>query len=358
MSILYNMLPQRGKSPRPGWDAIFRWRTLVFFLLFCGFLIPLWTIKYPLNISSLAHISIASLASTYNDYHSPYSFDASEYHAPRWMTSLPNSTDLASLSIPGTHDTMTNTLNDALYQCQNTPLSTQLQSGLRYFDIRARLFKNQLLIYHQDSYTNHTFTHVLTTLFAFLSQNSGEVILMRLKEELTSINSTIDFMTAVNSYRHAVPNWADFFWIPPTPTPSIPTLGELRGKILMLQNFGPEPAEYGIKWESPLLSIEDLYDIPDLYLGLDSKWAAIETALEAAGHDTEDEGTLYLSHLSASVGVLPIEAAAGTRNSSVVGLNDKTGKWLKKGNGGGTGVVIIDFPGEKLIQEILKRNKP
>jgi 1-phosphatidylinositol phosphodiesterase len=361
MSILYNILPQRGKSPRPGWDAIRRWRTLVFFLLLCGFLIPLWTIKYPLNISSLAHLSIPSLASNYNDYHSPYSFDTSENHAPRWMTSLPSSRNLTSLSIPGTHDTMTNALNGPLYQCQNTPLSTQLQSGIRYFDIRARLNSNSLLIYHQDSYTNYTYTKVLTTFFSFLESNPGEMILMRLKEELTPINSTIDFLTAFNYYRLnssiTAPGCAEHFWIPPTPAPgpiSIPTLGELRGKILILQNFGAEPAQYGIKWESPLLAIEDFYDIPDLYSGLDSKWAAIETALEAAGNE---EGTLYLSHLSASVGVLPIEAAAGTRNGSVVGLNDRTGEWLKKGNGGETGVVVIDFPGKELIQEILKRNK-
>jgi hypothetical protein len=86
MSILCNMLQQRGKSPRLGWDAILRWRTLIFFLLLCGFLIPLWTIKYALNISSLAHLSIPSLALTYNDYCSPYSFDATENHTPRWMT--------------------------------------------------------------------------------------------------------------------------------------------------------------------------------------------------------------------------------------------------------------------------------
>jgi 1-phosphatidylinositol phosphodiesterase len=365
MSILHNVLPQRGKFPHPGWDAILRWRTLIFFLLLCGFLIPLWTIKYPLNIASLAHLSISSLAAKYNDYHSPYSFDASHNSAPRWMASLHSSRNLTSLSIPGTHDTMTNALNGALFQCQNTPLSIQLLAGIRYFDIRARLNNNELLIYHQDSYTNYTYVDVLTTFFSFLKENPGEVILMRLKEELRPINSTIDFLTAFNYYRlHSsltAQGCGAHFWIPPTPGPtSIPTLGELRGKILILQNFGPEPAEYGIKWESPILAIEDLYDIPDLYYGLDEKWEAIEEALVAAGNETKEEdgdGKLYISHLSASVGVLPIEAAAGTRNGSVVGLNDRTGEWLREGNGGGTGVVIIDFPGKDLIQAILKRNK-
>ncbi len=56
------------------------------------------------------------------------------------------------------------------------------------------------------------------------------------------------------------------------------------------------------------------------------------------------------------MGVLPIEAAAGTKDGSVVGMNDRTGNWLKAGNGGNTGVVIIDFPGKKLAEEILARN--
>jgi 1-phosphatidylinositol phosphodiesterase len=79
--------------------------------------------------------------------------------------------------------------------------------------------------------------------------------------------------------------------------------------------------------------------------------------LEAAGNATEEEsGILYLSHLSASVGVFPIEAAAGTQNGSIVGLNDRVGKWLSDGNGGSAGVVIIDFPGKLLIHEVLNRN--
>ena len=70
------------------------------------------------------------------------------------------------------------------------------------------------------------------------------------------------------------------------------------------------------------------------------------------------DAKLYLSHLSASVGVLPIEAAAGTRNGSVAGINDRTGMWLR-GVGEGierVGVVILDFPGRELIRQVLGRN--
>jgi 1-phosphatidylinositol phosphodiesterase len=279
------------------------------------------------------------------------------------MTSLPDSLNLTDLSIPGTHDTMTSVVVGPVYQCQNHHLGTQLESGLRYFDIRARLNNNGLLIYHQDQYTQHSYTEVLTTFFSFLETNPGETILMRLKEESTPINSTIDFLTAFNYYRLnstlTSPGCQKHFWMPSNPgTTTIPTLGSLRSKILILQNFGSDPAEYGIKWESPLLSIEDNYDIPDLDKGLDEKFESVKEGLMNAGNGTEEgDGRLYLSHLSASVGVLPIEAASGTKNGSVVGINDRTGKWLKGEEGKGkTGVVIIDFPGRELIEEILGRN--
>jgi 1-phosphatidylinositol phosphodiesterase len=314
------------------------------------------------SLFSLAH---PSLAAQYNGYHSQYSFDANDLHASQWMTDLPNDTNLTSLSIPGTHDTMTSAVVGPIYQCQNHPLSTQLESGLRYFDIRARLKNDELLIYHQDQYTQHSYTDVLTTFFSFLETNPGETILMRLKEESTPINSTIDFLTAFNYYRLnstlTSPGFEKHVWLPPSsPGPTtVPTLGTLRSKILILQNFGSEPAEYGIKWESPLLSIEDDWDISDLYGGLDEKFVSVKEALLSAANGTEKgDAKLYLNHLSASVGVLPIEAAAGTRNGSVVGINDRTGVWLKEVGKrvGRMGVVIIDFPGRELIKAVLERN--
>ena len=126
-----------------------------------------------------------------------------------------------------------------------------------------------------------------------------------------------------------------------------------------MQNFGSEPSEYGIKWESPLLSIEDDWEIPDLYAGLDEKFDSVKEGLMKAANGTKRmDAKLYLSHLSASVGVLPIEAAAGTRNGSVAGINDRTGMWLR-GVGEGierVGVVILDFPGRELIRQVLGRN--
>ncbi|KAE8443012.1 hypothetical protein EG329_002476 [Mollisiaceae sp. DMI_Dod_QoI] len=255
---------------------------------------------------------------------------------------------------------MTSAINGPNYQCQNHPLTTQLEAGIRYFDIRARVLNDSLQIYHQDSPTQHSYASVLTTMFTFLSSNPGETILMRLKEESTPLNSTLSFLTLFNYYRLTspltAPGCSQHFWTPDPTLKKIPTLGSLRNKILILQNFASESATYGIKWESPLLSIEDLWEIPNL-ASLDEKWEVVRDGLEAAGNGMErGDGVLYLSHLSASVGVLPVEAAAGDREGEVRGLNDRVGMWLQEGNGGSTGVVIVDFPGRKLVEGVLRRN--
>lgn len=303
------------------------------------------------------------LRGEYLGYDSPYSFDVDKLDAKRWMTILPDTRTLTSLSIPGTHDTMTSFFSGPISQCQNHHLSTLLDSGIRMFDIRARLVNNELLIFHGVSPTGYSYVDVLTAFFNFLEANPGEALIMRLMEEVDSINSSLTFIEAFNKYRfndtRTAEGAAKHIWIPPYPGPRrVPTLGELRNKILILQNFGPQPAEFGIKWESPLLSIQDKFVIPDLHAGMDAKFDAIVEGLESAAKGTmgDGDGRLYLGHLSGSVYVLPIEVAAGTRNGKVKGMNDRTGEWLAAGNGRTTGVVIIDFPGEKLVREILLRN--
>lgn len=324
--------------------------------------------KLPTPLFALSTLILPIIAGSYDRYHSPYSFDANCAHHPAWMSAFPNSSSLTTLSIPGTHDTMTSSPTlGPIYQCQNHHLDTQLEAGIRYIDIRCTVVNNEFLVHHEDEYTGFTYTYVLETLFSFLTNNPSEMILMRLKEESAAINSTMNFEEVFNYYRlsdpETAPGCAQHFWIPASPGPTVvPTLGELRSKILIIQNFGPVPAPYGIKYESPLFVIEDDYALSGLG-DMDSKFALIEENLLAAANSSAwnnglGDGLVYLTHVSASVGVNPIDVAAGPLNRSVTGQNDRTGTWLSDhvdGNGT-TGVVILDFPGKDLIEEILARN--
>jgi 1-phosphatidylinositol phosphodiesterase len=237
---------------------------------------------------------------------------------------------------------------------------------MRYLDVRGRLNNDSILIYHGDMYTGYTYTDVLLTVFDFLEENPSETIVMRLKEEGRGYgNNSRTFEEAFLYYLRDSPATAkgakEHFHKPEALKP-YPTLGELRGKIFLLQNF-PSALEgpYGIIWESKDMVLEDLWIIPSVdHLWM--KWDAIEEALKRAATAEEDNQALHLSHLSAAVGLLPIEAAAGPLNGTVFGMNDRTGDWLtrqvRRGDKyyGKTGVVIVDFPGQKIVDAILERN--
>ncbi|KAM5369692.1 hypothetical protein ACJZ2D_008839 [Fusarium nematophilum] len=294
--------------------------------------------------------------SCYRGYSSHFSFDADRARNPTWMADLPDDVLLSDLSIPGTHDTMTYEIGRESLQCQNWNLTTQLEAGLRYFDIRARLRDDELHIYHATGYTGFSFEDVLAYMTEFLDAHPSETIIMRLKQEGRPIgNNNASFEEAFNSYpfdkyRHVY-----------DPSAPLPTLGELRSKIFILQNFPASGGPYGVAWEGPQMVLEDLWIIPDVY-HLSEKWTAIRQAFELAATAPHDNRVLYLAHLSASVGVLPIEAAAGPMNRTIEGMNDMAGQWIEdfedNPEATRTGIVIIDFPGSKLINAILRWNEP
>jgi 1-phosphatidylinositol phosphodiesterase len=310
----------------------------------------------------------ASNHNHYRGYRSAFSFDAGSGTTlgASWMADIPDATNVTSLSIPGTHDTLTYDLRDPVFQCQNVNLSTQLAAGIRYVDVRARLRGDELHVYHGNVDTGYSYSQVLVMMFEFLERHPSEAILMRLREEGAPIGtSKMTFEEVFNYYRWnssiTAEGCAKHFVMPDALASPLPTLGALRSKVLLLQDFPASAggSTYGLAWGRAPMILEDLWDVDDVaHLAL--KWAAIRDALEAAASAPDDNRALFLAHLSATEGVLPIQAAAGPRNRTVTGMNDETGRYLEAGGGDGaagkTGVVIMDFPGQRLIDAVLKRN--
>ncbi|KAL5614840.1 hypothetical protein BROUX41_004923 [Berkeleyomyces rouxiae] len=305
----------------------------------------------------------------YRGYTSAWSFNAVQSAAPpappppqaEWMGGLPDAANLSSLSLPGTHDTMTFSMASEQLQCQNHNLSTQLEAGVRYIDARTRLQGDTLAIYHSFQPTGHTFANVMTTVFDFLDAHPSEAIVVRIKEEGPRLgNGSVLFEEAFNALRlddaELAPRFEKHLYAKPSPQSPLPTLGEMRGKILILQEF-PGTEEYGVRWRSTCIVLEDLWIIPSVP-HLELKWTAIHSALVRAATEPDDNSALYVSHLSASVGVLPIEAAAGPLDGTAIGMNERTGTWLEKEPKARRGVVIIDFPGQALIDVVIGQNAP
>lgn len=332
------------------------------------------TITTMLLLYTLLALAPCTLAKCYHGFSSVFSFDAASRDQSRWMHPIVASHpewNVTMLSLPGTHDTMTYDIGSEILQCQNWNLTTQLKAGIRYVDIRARLRDDQLQIYHGDGYTGHSYQDVLLTLFDFLEHHEHEFIVMRLKQEGVDLGTnTRSFEQTYNWYHETNPATKDGAMrhiYKPTPGEELPTIGKMKNKIWVLQNFkaaSGQPDQYGLAWDGPHMLLEDdyamgsIYDFPRKYDEIVANMANASATIKKTGNDNQH---LWLSHVSASVGVLPIEAAAGPKNRSVSGLNDLTGHWLednfgKKDTGSRVGVVILDFPGQRLIEAVVERN--
>lgn len=159
---------------------------------------------------------------------------------PCWMKYVDNNKFLDELSIPGTHDLGTCSVdNDTEPQssqakCQQDYIPTQLLEGVRYFDIRLGKGENPG-IDHGACYLlkkDGNFMHlsdVIGYFNTFLSENPTEALIMLVSRgngEATDESLT----TALGKVMADNPN---LFYT----SSRVPTLHEVRGKIVLLRRF-------------------------------------------------------------------------------------------------------------------------
>lgn len=218
--------------------------------------------------------------------------------APSWMGRLSDSTRLSELSLPGTHDSGASVFGGDIAFTQSMSLATQLDSGIRAWDIRlAKNADGRLVIYHGIAQQGQDWeNNVLATVAGFLRVHPTETVLMRVKDE---DGSTSGFAAAVqdglNKYSQNVYTGAG----------NDPTMKEIRGKIVVLQDFSA-PIRVGIPWNS--LNIQDNFNLGDNW-DLANKWHAIQQQLNNA--DSGPRTTTYVNFLSGSGGSFPYFVASG-----------------------------------------------
>lgn len=162
---------------------------------------------------------------------------------PCWMKYVDDNKYLDELSIPGTHDSGTCSVdNDTEPQssqakCQQDYIPTQLLEGIRYFDIRlGRNDENgdpgidhgRCYLLKKDGGFMHL-SDVIGYFKTFLNENPSEALIMlasRGNDEATDESVT----TAFAKVMHDNP---DLFYT----SSRIPTLNEVRGKIVLLRRF-------------------------------------------------------------------------------------------------------------------------
>ena len=190
-----------------------------------------------------------------------YSHDTTiGYTNTDWRRYLPNDRLLSEMSIPGTHDTMANdkaALLSIYSKTQTMSLKTQLESGIRVLDIRAhnqwdnKENKYYFQIKHGPENTGHVFDEdVMDVVNDFLTKHDGETVLIKMKmEDHGSVDPNAsdydpDAAAWVSTYDAYMKAVGQKVW---TGTDTNPTLGDVRGKIVILSNVAECVTLCGLK---------------------------------------------------------------------------------------------------------------
>lgn len=303
-----------------------------------------------------------------------------------WMSQVPDSTSLADMSIPGTHDTLAIEpgLLAADFETQENQgtsaatLTTQLDAGIRAIDIRVRVVSGAFVIHHTDVYEDTNFDDVLTKAKDFLAAHPTETILMHLHGEcdadtteggsgsssvghcadVPSDTTEADRIAIFESYLARYPG---LFYAPTvtgTSTADMPTLGEARGHIVLTDFTGPLGEIYA-GWGLTSMTdstwsnrIENDWTECDLATKFAEARATIDTASTDAS--SQDMYTSYLSANCSPLGADPAQMAGGYDGGT--GENQLLLDYLNAGSVSRTGVIMMDFPGYAVVTAIINLN--
>lgn len=302
----------------------------------------------------------------------------------RWMRSLSDAKRISKITMPGTHNSMafdSNLIFRDSVRTQSLSLVNQLNLGIRFLDIRIKYEKNKFSLHHGAFYLGYDLEDVFKKTRAFLKSNPSETIVMRIKQE-NSYASNKELSRLFNIY-HA--KFKGLFWnASRSKNRSNPTLGELRGKVLLLPDI--LSIYHGINYRTT--ATQDNYHLNsnwDLY----SKWEKVKNHFNRA--NTYAGNSIFINYLSASGGVMPYFVASGHTSSETSaarlstglttpgfnsyypdfprvnkfgifstiafeGTNTLAANYLSKSKTRYAGIVVADFPGERLIDSIIEVN--
>ncbi|KAN0109970.1 PLC-like phosphodiesterase [Hyaloscypha variabilis] len=327
-----------------------------------------------------------------------------------WMRSVPDSTLLVHMNLPGVHDAQTwnysQATQDALkhvtnlddnivfppefYRCQESSIIDMLNSGIRVFDVRYAFdpTNSTLVFWHTEALMSETATveDVLFGFYRWLDEHKSETIMLSFQYEGgTTSTAQDDAATQLELFRTLTTPAAQKYFL--QTKDQFGTLGEARGKITLLKRFDLDqlPSSYsdalpGIHFspslwtdDSPDITlvhntaknltayIEDYYQ-PTSPVGLGAaynialKFNATTQHLVKASETYPD--SLFWSFASSSyVTDSPPETPRimALGNGTVTGVNQQLAAWLPTMKGKRVGIVMFDFfdtPGD-LVQILL-----
>jgi 1-phosphatidylinositol phosphodiesterase len=304
-----------------------------------------------------------------------------------WMSKVPDNARVISLSIPGTHNSCSTGGILGFTKTQDLDLADQLNAGIRFLDIRLSHYQDNLFVHHDVVHMGKCYADVLAACSSFLKLYPSETILMSIKDEGRCDSALgrfapsrvfgkprgdpMNWVIRSNSFEDAFKarTWEhvedpSLFYNLASPIPGVgfananltskTTLGEVRGKIILLRRFKankdvgfdltywPENMRFR-SVTSPVYAVEDHWWDP----GENDKFKFIVTHIEEARR--RDPRDLYITFSSA----VNLHARSYSKM-----INPRLSNYLAGSSRGRVGVIVMDYferPRE-LVSNVIKMN--
>lgn len=281
-----------------------------------------------------------------------------------WMASLDDGLYLSEVVLPGTHDSATKNVQLAYFsKCQALTIGEQLISGFRYLDIRLSVSGDRFKLMH--GFTNCTTSgcpwagtlyldEVLTQCCDFLSAHPTETVVFAVKQEHGS-ESVADFERLLDAHIRQNPEK----WLL---TDHIPTVGESRGKLVLMRRYDDE-AGLGSNSGIPLLwANQNGSDDVSLHAATHKNGSYMLIVQDRYEYDTEDKLNAFRKGMDAGQAgesFLSIHFLS-TKGTASFGHPYKFAKKLNAALLSGTdplsGWIIVDYASPSLAERIYTEN--
>lgn len=299
-----------------------------------------------------------------------------------WMSGLSDELTINQLSIPGTGNSMSYGKDFTDFTLtQSMDLETQLNSGIRFLELGVNNSEGNLRAHVNLTDLGVSLVDVIKRVSEFLKLHREEIVIIKIHSN-SGEGGDLPYLVRQNIESSGL---SDFIF--DGSRNRNPKLGDARGRIIILADYS------GSRWkEIPYregASIQDnnyLSTNWDLY----SKWERVKEHLEKTNR-TRNSGLRSINYLTGSGGSFPYFVASGHVSSGTgdarlstglttpgfnnsypdfprvnslgafstiafEGTNVLTLNYITREQVKFTGIVVADFPGNGLINEIIDLN--
>ncbi|XP_072530147.1 1-phosphatidylinositol phosphodiesterase [Salminus brasiliensis] len=238
-----------------------------------------------------------------------------------WMKCIPDDQSLSTVSIPGTHQSLKRDGLNIYRNFQAWKLFFQLYAGVRFFDMTVWIRSGTLYVENNAVIYYKNFADALHELQIYLGDKKSETLLLR----LTGSDSAISLAKEILNREAANDLWKDR---------KIPTMREARGKIILIQS--PD-FDWGLPINAMVVGTKNKEDNMKANIKKASQYCSNEMMLTDTGAKGQRE--------------IPRTVAEQLNKQ----LDDHLLSLLSsKKQPPCLGIIAMDFPGPKLIQQIIR----